>query len=111
MRQLVQDHKLCFELVLWPELRDNLIMHGCNYDLQEVSGLISCTFRMRGAFSREFVTRENDGDMQIKQDFYDQFMDISNWGLLATFWKQYPQSTEGMEARALLREEHLIPPL
>lgn len=91
-------------------MRDNLIKHHSKIDLQDVLGLIGCTCRIRGAFNSDFITRENDGEPQVDERFYQRFMSLDGWGLLEKFWTEYPELVEGMDRSVLIQEEHLIPP-
>ncbi|KIW04976.1 uncharacterized protein PV09_04138 [Verruconis gallopava] len=108
--QLVQEHHLAFDLILWPQMRDNLIRYGSKYELESVIGLLCCTYRIRGTFTKDFITREYNGEPQPTDEFYAQFMDISNWGILERFWKEYPDLMEGIDSSLMLREENLMPP-
>jgi hypothetical protein len=91
-------------------MRDNLIKHESKYELEHVFGLLGCTYRIRGTFAREFITREDDGEPIVSEEFYKQFTDIANWGILERFWKEYPELVDGMDTKSMLCEENLIPP-
>lgn len=108
--QLVQEHHLAFDLPLWPIFRDNLIRHSHRIDLEEFAWVLACTFRIRGGFNKQFIVRENDGELQISEEFYQQFMNLENWGLLEGFWIKYPYLVEGLDPSIMLLEENLMPP-
>ncbi|EMD91415.1 hypothetical protein COCC4DRAFT_129235 [Bipolaris maydis ATCC 48331] len=106
--QLTRHHDLLYDLILWPQMRDNLIRYGPKHDHDAVFGLLSCTLRIRGSFRKEFIIRENDGDLQLDPSFYQKFMDISNWGILERFWLEYPDLVRGFDPSIMLREQHLL---
>ncbi|CAH0004510.1 unnamed protein product [Clonostachys byssicola] len=109
-RQLAVPHPWCIDLLQHPQLRDRLITHANEYDVDEVVGLFLITLRLRGGFNNNnFITRENGGDLQIDPKFYKQFMTREGWGILDRFWVQYPELVKGMDPRWRLREEHLLP--
>ncbi|KAI9373935.1 hypothetical protein BJX61DRAFT_551919 [Aspergillus egyptiacus] len=107
--QLVQEHPLAVDVVLWPQMRDNLILHGAKYDLGSVFGLLACTCRVRGGFNQELFIRENDGDPEVHPDFYQRFMNPGQWGLLEKFWTEYPELVQGLDPAVMLRAEYLLP--
>jgi hypothetical protein len=87
MLQLTQEHHLSFDFLLWPQIRDNLIKHGHKYELEGVMGLMCCTLRLRGSFGTDFIYRQNGEEPRVKDDFYRQIFDTSNWGILSRFWE------------------------
>ena len=87
MLQLTQEHHLSFDFLLWPQIRDNLIKHGARYELEGVMGLMCATLRLRGSFGAHFITRSNGEEPRVKEDFYQQILDTSRYGILQRFWE------------------------
>ncbi|KAL2793954.1 hypothetical protein BJX66DRAFT_305161 [Aspergillus keveii] len=108
MLQLVQDHHLSFDLLPWPQMRDNFIRHRSEYDLKHVLGLFCCMFRIRGCSGSDFITRTNDGEPQAKDDFIRRTMDSSCWCLLEEFWIEYPELVENLDLGLMLQRDSLV---
>lgn len=98
-----------YDFVFLPKIRDNLIKYGAKFDFHSLVGLLSCTYRLRGCFNKDFVRRVDDGDLQICSSFCEQFVQSKNWGILESFWKKYPDLVKGLDPALLLREEQLMP--
>jgi hypothetical protein len=107
--QLTREHDITYDLILWPEMRDNLIKHGVKYNSNEIWGLLSCTFRIRGCFNKDFICREEEGELHLKAEFYEQFINVENWGILERFWAKYPELVQNLDQRKMLYEESLLP--
>ncbi|KAL4860492.1 hypothetical protein BDV12DRAFT_181508 [Aspergillus spectabilis] len=107
MLQLIQDHHLSFDLLPWPQIRDNFIRHRSEYDLEHVLGLFCCMFRIRGCSGSDFITRTNDGEPQAKDDFIRQIMDSSCWCLLEEFWIECPELVENLDPGLMLQRDSL----
>ncbi|KAH6649044.1 hypothetical protein BKA67DRAFT_576630 [Truncatella angustata] len=107
--QLFLEHPVYIIALLWPSLRDRLVLHWRKYNLENVFGLLSCTIRVRASFNGNFVTRENDGEPQVDETFYRRFMQEDGWGVLDRFWTEYPELVEGLDYNFRIGEEHLLP--
>lgn len=83
-------------------------MHQSTHDIDAAIGLFLCSYRIRGAFNGSFITRQNGGDLEIDAQFYEQFMAPDKWGLLETFWVQYPDLVQGLDPKLLIRQEDLL---
>ncbi|OAA36803.1 hypothetical protein BBO_08082 [Beauveria brongniartii RCEF 3172] len=107
--QLTVEHQWCIDLVVWPQLRDSMIRNQSRLDMDAVIGLFMCSLRMRGSFNNtNFISRQNEGDLEINSEFYRRFTDPDNWGLLETFWTRYPDLVEGLDPSLKIGEQDLI---
>ncbi|KAI4602017.1 hypothetical protein KJ359_010883 [Pestalotiopsis sp. 9143b] len=106
--QLCIEHPVYIAAIIWPRLRDKLILNLGKYALEDVFGLLSCTVRVRGSFNSSFISRENDGEPQLDDAFYRRFMQESGWGILGRFWTQHPELVDGLDHGILVPEEHLL---
>ncbi|KAI5927510.1 hypothetical protein F4810DRAFT_267933 [Camillea tinctor] len=102
-------HPVHIVAIIWPELRDQLILHWSKYNLESVFGLLSCTIRIRESFNGSFIKRENGGEPQVDEAFYQRFMHRDGWGILERFKAEYPDLMEGIDDKIMIREEHLLP--
>ncbi|KAI0600327.1 hypothetical protein F4775DRAFT_590655 [Biscogniauxia sp. FL1348] len=107
--QCLIEHPVHIVAVLWPGLRDRLVLHWTKYNLENVCGLLSCTVRIRESFNGNFIKRENGGEPQVDEAFYERFIHKDGWGLLERFRTEYPALTEGIDDNIMIREEHLLP--
>lgn len=108
--QLTVEHQWCIDLVLWPEVRESMIKNQSRMDMDAAIGLFLCSLRIRGSFNTNFVSRQNDGDLEINSEFYSRFTDTANWGLLATFWAEYPYLVERLDPGVKVGEQDLLSP-
>ncbi|KAH6612172.1 hypothetical protein C7974DRAFT_92379 [Boeremia exigua] len=106
--QLVQHHHLTFDLLPWPQLRDNFIRHSRQHDLECVVGLFCCSLRIKNWRGMSFVYRKNDEDPQVSDDFLQKIQDVSQWTLLETFWNEYPDLVQGLHPEIMLRQDVLV---
>lgn len=88
-------------------MRDNLIRHCSQYDLEHLLGFFCCTFRVRGFFGTEFISRTNDGEPHAKEEFIRHIMDPSSWCLLERFWIEFPDLVKGLDPSLMLRQDSL----
>ncbi|EEU33814.1 uncharacterized protein NECHADRAFT_17059, partial [Fusarium vanettenii 77-13-4] len=95
--QLLVEHPICIDLILWPSMRSRLATNWKDYDLEAVFGLLGCTCRLRGVFNGKFITREADGEPQVDQSFLRLFTRKSAWGLLEKFWVEYPELVQDLD--------------
>ncbi|KAI1491620.1 hypothetical protein F5X96DRAFT_460235 [Biscogniauxia mediterranea] len=107
--QCLIEHPVHIIAILWPSLRDRLVLHWSKYSLESVFGLLSCTVRIRESFNGNFIKRENGGEPQVDEAFYERFIHEDGWGLLERFRTEYPELTEGIDDNIMIREEHLLP--
>jgi len=77
--------------------------------MNELSGLLACTLRIRRCFNMYFIHRQDEGELQLNADFCQEFSQMENWGLLERFWAKYPTLVENLDSNAMLQEKHLMP--
>ncbi|KAK9776783.1 putative BZIP domain-containing protein [Seiridium cardinale] len=106
--QLCLGHPAWLASIIWPCVRERLVLHYSEYNLEELFGLLSCTMRVRASFNGRFINRENDGEPQVDERFLERITQKSGWGILDKFWNEYPDLFQGVEPDILLREEHLL---
>lgn len=106
--QLCIEHPVYIAAIIWPCLRDRLILNLGKYALEDVFGLLSVTVRVRESFNSNFISRENDGEPQLDDAFYRRFTQESGWGILGRFWTQHPELVDGLDQSILVPEEHLL---
>ena len=85
-----------------------MIRNQSRIDMDAAIGLLLCSSRIRGSFNMNFISRHDEGDLEIDGEFYERFTEPDNWGLLETFWTTYPYLVEGMDQRVKMREEDLL---
>lgn len=85
-----------------------MINNYVGHDIEVAMGLFLCSSRIRGFFNSNIITRQNDGELELDEEFYQQFTDPNGWGLLERFWTEYPDLVEGMDPSVMIREEQLL---
>ncbi|KAK3177582.1 hypothetical protein K4F52_009633 [Lecanicillium sp. MT-2017a] len=106
--QLLVEHQWCVDLVIWPEIRESMIRNQSRMDMDSAIGLFLCSLRIRGSFNSHFISRQNDGDLEIDSNFYRKFTNSANWGLMETFWIEYPYLVEGLDLNVKIRQQDLL---
>lgn len=107
--QLVERHYLNFDLIPWPQLRDNLIRYSLRHDLESVLSLYCCSLRIKDWGEMNFICRKNDEDPQFSDEFLRKITDISQWTLLETFWSEYPDLVQGLPLEIMLGLDIFMP--
>lgn len=106
--QLMVEHHWCIDLVLWPEMRENMIRNQSKMDIDAAIGLFLCSLRVRKSFNANIIVRRYDGDLELESEFYKQCTDTTNWGLLEPFWTTYPFLVQGLSPKIRLEERDLL---
>lgn len=99
--QYQQGYPNAFDLLVWPQLRRNLIKKWHLYDYFELFGYLSCCARIRWPFGEPILERDTDDNLQIRQEFLDTVTRESGWGLTTEFIDKYPELLEGMDVEAV----------
>lgn len=101
MAQLRQGHPASLDLIPWPQMRVNFIKNWTKYDLVEFTGYMSCCTKLRWPWGEDMLERDEDDNLQMRQEFSDVFTQESGWGLTTEFIEKYPELLEGMDVEAL----------
>lgn len=99
--QLEHSHPAAVDMLLWPQLRVNLIKNWDKYDFMELGGYMSCCTKVRWPWGEGMLERDADDNLQMRRDFFDVFTRESGWGLTPEFIDRYPGLLEGMDIEAL----------
>lgn len=100
--QLFVPHPPIFDYVVWPQLRDNFIVHGMKYCRAEVFGLLFCTCRVRNTRNTDYIVRSRGGDPQADPAFLEKIFSLDGWVLLEKFWNEYPELVVGMDREKIM---------
>lgn len=107
--QLLIPHAEGADYVIWPQMRENFIKHGKKYVDEAISGLLFCTWRIRGTPNVNFIVRGEDGEVEIDPDFLAKISTPEGWVLLERFWIEYPELVEGLDPdRFMISEKDLV---
>lgn len=99
--QIQQDHMAGIDMIIWPQLRINLIRNWEKYDPVELVDYIAFCMKVRWPWGKEPLERDEDDKLQVRSDFQKVFMSEDGWGLTAEFIDRYPELLEGMDVEAL----------
>ncbi|GAQ11592.1 hypothetical protein ALT_8913 [Aspergillus lentulus] len=101
MTQIQQGHPTALDLIIWPQLRVNIIRNWTKYDFTELTGYLSCCTKVRWPWGKDMLERDADDNLQIRQEFFEVFTRESGWGLTSEFLDKYPELMEGLDVEAL----------
>jgi hypothetical protein len=99
--QLEQDHFGGIDMIIWPQMRVNMIRHWGEVDLIEVFDFLAACMKVRWPWNKDMLERDADDNLQLREDFRQIFSREDGWGLTAEFIDQYPMLLEGMDVEAL----------
>lgn len=99
--QLEVDHMAGLDMIIWPQIRNNMIKNWDKYDLIEWTDYVSCCMKVRWPWNKPMLERDADDQLQLRSDFREVFMNVDGWGLTAEFIDRYPELLEGMDVNAL----------
>ncbi|GFF34839.1 hypothetical protein IFM46972_04363 [Aspergillus udagawae] len=101
MTQIQQGHPTALDMVIWPQLRVNIIRNWTKYDFAELMGYLGCCTKVRWPWGKDMLERDADDNLQIRQEFFEVFTRESGWGLTSEFIDKYPELMEGLDVEAL----------
>ncbi|KAF7178459.1 hypothetical protein CNMCM7691_007155 [Aspergillus felis] len=101
MTQIQHGHPTSLDMVMWPQLRVNMIRNWTKYDFAELMGYLSCCTKVRWPWGKDMLERDADDNLQIRQEFFEVFTRESGWGLTSEFIDKYPELMEGLDVEAL----------
>ncbi|KAE8377933.1 hypothetical protein BDV26DRAFT_262434 [Aspergillus bertholletiae] len=99
--QMQCGHPAALDLIIFPQIRINLIENWDKYDFQEVFDYMSCCQKVRWPWSEDILERDDQDNLCIRKEFFDVFMSESGWGLTPEFMKKYPGLLKGMDTDAV----------
>lgn len=99
--QLEQDHLAGIDMIMWPQMRANMIKYWDRFDTHELIAYLCCCMKVRWPWGAEMLERDVDDNVQIKGDFKQIFLREDGWGLTAEFIDKFPEVVEGMDIEAL----------
>lgn len=99
--QLECEHPAALDLIIWPQMRANLIRNWTRYDFVEFAGYASCCIKVRWPWGKDVLERDVDDRLRVRRDFLDVFTQESGWGVTGEFIEKYPELLEGMDIEAV----------
>lgn len=99
--QLEQDHFGGIDMIVWPQMRVNMIRNWGKIDLLEVFDFLAACMKVRWPWNKDMLERDADDNLQLREDFKQIYSKEDGWGLTAEFIDRYPMLLEGMDAEAL----------
>lgn len=102
MGQLRQLHPYCMDVIIWPQLRLNMISQWQTVNLNDMMNLLACCLKVRWAWGDDILELDDQDDLHVRKEFYDKFTSESGWGLTSEFIQQYPNIFQDMDISQLL---------
>lgn len=99
--QLRHPHHACIDIIVFPQLRSNLISQQHLYDLKEVLGLLSRCLKVRWPWGKNFLAPSDDAVPYMAPEFYNSFMSLSGWGLTGEFISKHPELLDKMDIESV----------
>ncbi|KAE8142914.1 hypothetical protein BDV38DRAFT_277727 [Aspergillus pseudotamarii] len=96
--QIQRGHPAALDLLVFPQIRANLIQNWDKYDFKEVFDYMSCCQKIRWPWGEDILERDSEDNLHTRREFYDVFTRESGWGLTPEFMEKYPGLLEGMDA-------------
>ncbi|KAL4919606.1 hypothetical protein BDW62DRAFT_216767 [Aspergillus aurantiobrunneus] len=99
--QFQRDHPRAIDMVVWPQVRANLMKSWTTYDFVDLTGYMSCCTKLRWPWGKPILERDANDDLQMRQDYLDTFTNETAWGLTSEFIERYPDVLQGMDVEAV----------
>lgn len=99
--QFQVDHPRAIDMVVWPQMRANLLKNWTSYDFMDVMGYLSCCTKLRWPWGKPILERDPDDDLQMRDDYLETITRESAWGLTPEFIERYPELVEGMDVEGI----------
>lgn len=99
--QLQRVHPLTLDMLIWPQMRTNLVRLWEKYDFAELMGFFSCCVKVRWPWGVDVLERDEDDNLRMKSEFLEVVFQESGWGLTTEFIEKYPEILDGMDVEAV----------
>jgi hypothetical protein len=99
--QLDYPHSCFIDFFVWPQLRFNLIKNQYKYDTEDLAGILTCCMKVRWPWNKAVLVPDNEGHLQLEEEFYNTFTTQDGWALTYDFINQYPELVDGLDTTKL----------
>ena len=99
--QIQRGHPAALDLLVFPQIRANLIQNWDKYDFKEVFDYMACCQKVRWPWGEDILERDGEDNLRIRREFFDVFTRESGWGLTPEFMEKYPGLLKGMDVEAV----------
>ena len=79
--QLQRVHPLTLDMLIWPQMRTNLVRLWEKYDFAELMGFFSCCVKVRWPWGVDVLERDEDDNLRMKSEFLEVVFQESGLGL------------------------------
>ncbi|OOF89887.1 hypothetical protein ASPCADRAFT_135618 [Aspergillus carbonarius ITEM 5010] len=104
--QLTTPHPACLDLLIWPEIRINLIREWGSYAGQkdDLFGFLACCLKVRWPWGEAVLERDAGNELVVRREFVERFMSVEGWGITREFVGVYPGVVRGVNIERVLVE-------
>ncbi|PYH79452.1 hypothetical protein BO82DRAFT_385141 [Aspergillus uvarum CBS 121591] len=99
-------HLGSIDLMIWPQIRSNLIRRWHIYEGQrdDLFGFLACCIKVRWPWGESILERDDQDQLRIRRSFYETFMTIEGWGLTPDVIRSYPSILTGVDLQSIVYE-------
>ncbi|RAH51495.1 bZIP transcription factor [Aspergillus brunneoviolaceus CBS 621.78] len=99
-------HLGSIDLMIWPQIRSNLIRRWHIYEGQrdDLFGFLACCLKVRWPWGESILERDDQDQLRIRRSFYETFMTIEGWGLTPDVIRSYPSILTGVDLQSIVYE-------
>ncbi|PWY87120.1 hypothetical protein BO94DRAFT_566006 [Aspergillus sclerotioniger CBS 115572] len=104
--QLSIPHPASLDLLIWPEIRVNLIREWGSYTGQkdDLFGFLACCLKVRWPWGEPVLERDKGNELVVREEFLERFMCVNGWGITREFVGVYPGVVRGVDVGRVLVE-------
>ncbi|PYH43706.1 bZIP transcription factor [Aspergillus saccharolyticus JOP 1030-1] len=104
--QLNIPHFASIDLMIWPQIRSNLIRRWHIYEGQrdDLFGFLSCCLKVRWPWGESILERDEHDQLRIRRSFYETFMTVEGWGITPDVIRSYPSILTGVDLQSIVYE-------
>ncbi|KAF9887194.1 hypothetical protein FE257_010448 [Aspergillus nanangensis] len=95
--QLQKHHPACFDQIVWPRLRLNMIQYCLDDKVLDVVALLSCCLKVRWSWGESILERDESDVLQIRREFFETFITAEGWGITSEFIDTHPNLVDGID--------------
>jgi len=90
-------HAAPIDGIIFPQIRDNMIRHMLDDDLEGVFTLFSASQKLRWSNVDDMFVKKDSRAVDINPLFVDTFMVLENWYMEPAFGERYPHLVQGLD--------------
>ncbi len=103
--QILTPHPSYMDIMLWQRLRANSIAKSGGHDMDNVIRMLASCLRVRWPSGEDLLELGDDGQVHMRQEFFDVITRVEGWGLTPEFIQAFPELVDGLDIFSIVYKE------